>query len=54
MRSSKRHEDGGEEDNSGDDMDVSFDYEFNLSANFEPTSFEEASTRAEWKEVMQK
>ena len=34
-------------------MDVSFDCEFNLSTNFEPTSFEEASTRAEWKEAMQ-
>ena len=45
-RSSKIHEDGGA-DNSGDDMDVSFDCEFNLSANFEPTSFEEASTRVE-------
>ena len=31
MRSLKRH--GGEADNSGDDMDVSFDCEFNLSAN---------------------
>ena len=31
-RNSKRH--GGEADNSGDDMDVSFDCEFNLSANF--------------------
>ena len=38
-RSSKRQEDGGGADNSGDDMDVSFDCEFNLSANFEPTSF---------------
>ena len=34
-------------------MDVSFDCEFNLSANFEPTSFEEDSTRVEWKEAMQ-
>ena len=33
-------------------MDVSFDCEFNLSANFEPTSFEEASTRVEWKEAI--
>ena len=49
-RSSKRHEYGGGEDNLGDGMDVSFDCEFNLSANFEPTSFEEASTRVEWKE----
>ena len=46
-RSSKRHEDGGEADNSSDEMDVSFDCEFNLSANFE------ASTRVEWKEAMQ-
>ena len=28
-RSSKRHEDGGGANNSGDDMDVSFDCEFN-------------------------
>ena len=48
-RSSKRHEYGGEANNSGDDMDVSFDCEFNLSTKFEPTSFEEASTRVEWK-----
>ena len=34
-------------------MDVSFDCEFNLFANFEPTSFEEYSTRVEWKEAMQ-
>jgi len=34
-------------------MDVSFDCEFNLYANFEPTSFEEASTQVEWKEAMQ-
>ena len=32
---------------------MSFDCEFNLSANLEPTSFGEASTRAEWKEAMQ-
>ena len=51
MRSSNRHGEGA--DNSSDDMDVSFDCEFNLSANFEPTSFEEASTRVEWKEAMQ-
>ena len=50
-RSSKRH--GGEADNSGDDIDVSFDCEFILSANFEPTYFEEASTGVEWKEAMQ-
>ena len=49
-RSSKRHR--GEAGNSGDDMNVSFDCEFNLSANFEPTSFEEASTHVEWKEAM--
>ena len=34
-------------------MDVSFDCEFNLSTNVEPTSFEEASTLVEWKEAMQ-
>ena len=53
MISSKRDEDGGEADNSGDDINVSFDCKFNLSANFEPTSFQEASTRVEWKEAMQ-
>ena len=52
MRNSTKQEDGGEADNSGDDMAISFDCEFNLSANFEPTSFEEASTRVEWKEAM--
>ena len=48
-RISKRQEDGGGADNSGDDMNVSFHCEFNLSTNFEPTSFEEASTRVVWK-----
>jgi hypothetical protein len=45
-RSSTR-QDGGDVDNSDsgdvDDMDVSYDCELNLSTNFEPTSFEEAT-----------
>ena len=36
---STRQEDGGEANNLGDDMDVSFDCEGNLSAKFEETSF---------------
>eukprot|EP00253_Pinus_taeda_P002361 PITA_02361 len=35
-------------------MDVSYDWELNLSTNFEPTSFKEASSHDEWKERMQK
>ena len=53
MRSSIRQEDGGEADNSSNDMDVSFDYELNLSANFEPISFIEVDACDEWKETMQ-
>ena len=34
-------------------MDVSFDCELNLFANFEPTSFIEVATCDEWKEAMQ-
>ena len=34
-------------------MDVSFDCELNLSANFEPTSFIEVAKCDEWKEAMQ-
>jgi hypothetical protein len=37
-----------------DDMDVSYDCDLNLSTNFEPTSFEEATSHDEWKESMQK
>jgi hypothetical protein len=33
-------------------MDVSYDYELNLSINFEPTSFEEVASNNEWKEAM--
>ena len=35
-RNSTRKDDGGEADNSGDDMYVSFDCELNLSTKFEP------------------
>eukprot|EP00253_Pinus_taeda_P025089 PITA_25089 len=35
-------------------MDVSFDCELNLSTDFEPTSFKEATSHDEWKEDMQK
>jgi hypothetical protein len=56
-RSSSR-QDGGDVDNSNsgdvDDMDVSYDCDLNLSTNFEPTSFEEATSHDEWKESMQK
>jgi hypothetical protein len=31
-------------------MDVSYDYDLNLSIKFEPTSFEEATFHDEWKE----
>ena len=43
MRNSTRQDDGGEVDNLGDGMDVSFDCELNLYSNFEPTLFIEAS-----------
>jgi hypothetical protein len=33
-------------------MDVSYDYDLNLSTNFEPSSFEEATSLDEWKEDM--
>ena len=49
IRNSTRQYDGGEADNSGDDMYVSFDCELNLYANFEPNSFEEGATHDEWK-----
>jgi hypothetical protein len=46
-------QDGGDVDNSDlgdvDDMDVSYDCEWNLSTNFEPTSFEEVASHDEWK-----
>jgi hypothetical protein len=35
-------------------MDVSYDCDLNLSTNFEPTSFEEATSHDEWKESMKK
>eukprot|EP00253_Pinus_taeda_P036284 PITA_36284 len=34
------------------DLDVSYDFELNLSTNFEPTSFKPTSSHDEWKEVM--
>jgi hypothetical protein len=44
-------QDGGNEDNSNsgdvDNMDVSYDYELNLSTNVELTSFEEATSHDE-------
>ena len=48
-RNSTMQYDGGEVDNLGDDMDVSFDCELNLSTKFEPNSFIEAATCDEWK-----
>ena len=48
-RNSTRQDDGGEADNSGDDMDLSFDCELNLYANFEPTFFIEAIECDKWK-----
>eukprot|EP00253_Pinus_taeda_P007780 PITA_07780 len=35
-------------------MDVSYDCELNFSTDFEPTSFKEATSHDEWKEMMQK
>ena len=49
MRSSTRKEDGGEAENSGDEMDFSFDCELNLSAKFKPNSFIEVVACDEWK-----
>ena len=34
-------------------MHVSYDYEMNLFANLEPTSFEEIDSHDEWKESVQ-
>jgi hypothetical protein len=49
-------QDGGNEDKSNssdvDDMDASYDCELNLSTHLEPTSFEEATSHDEWKEVV--
>jgi hypothetical protein len=51
-------QDGGNVDNSNlvdvVDMDVSYDCEFNLSSNHEPTSFQEDTSHDEWKESMHK
>ena len=45
---------GGDVDDSDSpiDMDVSCDYELNLSIDFEPTSFKEDDSHDEWKEAM--
>eukprot|EP00253_Pinus_taeda_P008515 PITA_08515 len=43
-----------DDSNSPVDMDVSYDFELNLSTDFEPTSFKEATSHDEWKEAMQK
>ena len=43
-----------DDSNSVVDMDVSYDCELNLSTDFEPTSFKEATSHNEWKEAMQK
>jgi len=55
-KGSTRQDDGGDVDDSnssdGNDMDVSYQCELNLSTNFESTSFEEASSHYEWKESM--
>lgn len=54
-RNSNRQNGGDVDDsNSPVDMDVSYDCELNLSTDFEPTSFKEAASHDEWKEVMQK
>eukprot|EP00253_Pinus_taeda_P025943 PITA_25943 len=54
-RNSNRQNGGDVNDsNSLVDMDVSYDCEFNLSTDFEPTSFKEAASHDEWKEAMQK
>ena len=49
-------QDGGDVDDSNSPVDtnVSYDCELNLSTDFEPTSFKEASSHDEWKEAMQK
>jgi hypothetical protein len=51
---SSTKEDNVDDLDSGDvnDMDVSYDYELNLSTNFGPTSFEEVVSHDEWKEAM--
>ena len=54
-RNSNRQNGGDVDDsNSPVDMDVSYDCELNLSTDFEPTSFKEATSHDEWKEAMQK
>eukprot|EP00253_Pinus_taeda_P018422 PITA_18422 len=54
-RNSNRQNGGDVDDsNSPVDMDISYDCESNLSIDFEPTSFKEATSYDEWKEAMQK
>jgi hypothetical protein len=51
-------QDGGNVDNSNsddvDDMDVSYDFDLNLSTNLEPTSLKKVSSHDECKEAMHK
>ena len=61
IRGSTRQDNGGNADDStlgdpnlGNNMEASFNCELNLSANNEPTSFEEATSHDESKEAMQK
>eukprot|EP00253_Pinus_taeda_P031043 PITA_31043 len=43
-----------DDSNSPIDMDVSYDCQFNLPINFQPTSFKDTASQDEWKEAMQK
>ena len=43
-----------DDSNSLVDMDVSYDFELNLSTDFKPNSFKEVTSHEKWKEVMQK
>eukprot|EP00253_Pinus_taeda_P013008 PITA_13008 len=52
--SNRQNGDDVDDSNSPVDMDVSYDCELNLSIDFEPTSFKDATSHDEWKEVMQK
>ena len=61
MRNSTRQYDGcildnsnSSDPNSSNNMEASFDCEFNLSTNCEPNSFGEVACHEEWKESMQK
>jgi hypothetical protein len=54
--SSKQDEGNVDNSNFGDvnDLDVSYNYELNLSTKLEPNSFKEVVSHDEWKEAMQK